>query len=312
MRKLTDSWNRAISEYRYSKWNLCGPKEPVMPWIPPTTPVCLARALKNIGVTITLQAGENLSDAFEDKGEIAANKYAYEDQLVYINKGIVARTPSASRLTGNKIASLSISPAGRILGGGLDYFFCHPFSTRSYALTKSEVVICSKKLLNQILTSNPVLHQTLHQHFELCHLSNSITLEAISSLPVTERIKLYLLSWAVYWGVLLIDETETEWIRIPLPLLREDFARLISASRASVDKTFISWKNEGFVYNESPYMFFRSVMIKEMLPWLCVFDEYRGSYRNNLTFEDIMPMRSMASQDINSMESPMNEVSAHL
>lgn len=293
MKKLTEAWYKAINEYRYTKWNTCGPREPVMPWIPPSAPVCLARALRNIGTAVNLEAGASLSSAFENaQGEVSASDYAREDNLIYVSKGMIAREPSASRIGTSKSTSLSITPAGRILGGGLDFFFCHPFASRSYALTKAEVIVCNKKLLNQVLSVDTALQQTLQQHFELCHLSNSITLEAVSGLPVVERIKLYLLSWAVYWGVLMVDSDERSWIRIPLPLLREDFSRLISTSKASVDKTFIAWKNEGLTYTETPYLYYRSDMVKPLLPWLCIFDEYRSTYRNNLNFEDIMPMSS--------------------
>lgn len=294
MKKLTDAWNEAVAQYRYSKWNVCGPREPIMPWIPPTTPVCLARALKNIGTVITLEPDEEIAPTMRGL-EPGTSEYVQADHLIYVNKGIIARTHTKAKAADAKLDFLSITPAGRILGGGLDYFFCHPFSSYHYALTKSEIVVCSKKMLNQILAGDAAMNETLRQHFELCHLSSSITLEAISSLPVIERIKLYLLSWAVYWGVLMIDDDGGKWIRIPLPLLREDFSRLISASKTSVDKVFVMWQKEGRVHTNSPHLFFQADLVKEELPWLCVFDEYRSDYRNDLDFEDIMPVRALAT-----------------
>ncbi len=295
MKKLTDTWDKVLSEYRYSKWNLCGPSEPVMPWISPSTPFCLARTLKNIGTTIHLEPGELLTSALESPGgEIPAEKYAHYDHLIYVRRGIIGQTATPTSGAGSKLHSLSITPAGRILGGGLDFYFCHPFRSTRYALTKSEILVCNKEVLKQILDNDDALQQTLQQYFELCYLSNSITLEAISSLGVTERIKLYLLSWAVYWGVLITDSNETQWVRIPLPLLREEFSRLISSSRASVDKTITTWKKEGILYTEAPYMYFQSSLVVDMMNWLCVFDEFRSTYRNNLTLEDIMPESSIA------------------
>lgn len=208
---------------------------------------------------------------------MSASDYAREDNLIYVSKGIIAREPSAARVGSTKSSFLLITPAGRILGGGLDFFFYHPFVSRSYALTKAEVIVCNKQLVNQVLSVDMALQQTLQQHFEFCHLSNSITLEAVSGLPVAERVKLYLLSWAVYWAVLMVDHDEQSQIRIPLPLLREDFSRLISTSKASVDKLFITWKNEGLSYTETPYLYYRSEMVKPLLPWLCIFDEYRST-----------------------------------
>ena len=293
MKKLTDAWYKAVNEYRYSKWNTCGPKEPIMPWIPPSVPVCLARVLRNVGTVVELEADESLYSAMEAKGgELHASLYDREDNLIYVSKGMIAREPSALRTGRTKISALSIAPAGRILGGGLDYYFCHPFASHSYSLTKAEIIVCSKKLLNQVLNVEQTLYQTMQQHFELCHLSNSITLEVVSGLALLERLKLYILSWGVYWGVLVQGMDGNMWIRIPLPLLRDDIARLVGTSKASVDKIFIGWKNDGLAYTETPYLYFRTDLVQHLLPWLCIFDEYRLTYRNNLNFEDFMPMVS--------------------
>lgn len=300
MGRFSEAWSSLVGTCRYSKWNTCGPREPVMPWISPSVPVCLARALKNIGATMTVEAGDEIHSSVDklihQSKRLDADKYIGLDNLIYVTKGIIARTPNKARTAGARKDALWITPPGRILGGGLDFFFCHPFSYINYAMVKSEIVICNKKLLMQILASDAPLNQTLQQQFELCNLSNSITLEALSCLPVQERLQLYLLSWAVYWGTRIVDDQsdKDEWIRIPTPLQRDDISRVIGASRAAVDKSFTDWRQRGVMKLESPYLVFRGSLIRPMLPWLCVYDDIQLAYRHDLDLEDIMPAVSVA------------------
>lgn len=255
--KLSNNWYENLRDRYFSTDTPASSPdlypEPIVPWIAPRLNSEIFRLILRLGQTQKLSQGELLF----------ARGYENEDLFV-VCRGVTAR--GFGNLSQERI---SLSPPGRLAAGYLNFFSGRNAAEHCYALTDAEVCRCPKRLLNAVLDKDSALAKLCMIQFEYCHLSDRLDLACHSLLDAKDRLKAYLMSWAVVYGDLHREEGEERtWIRMLSPMPMRVQSLIVNASPNWVDRMIHVWRKEDLWRRDREWVLVAPELLQEAYVWV--------------------------------------------
>lgn len=227
---------------------------PIVPWIHPPVHPKLQNLIVRIGRKIQLSRQDKL--IFLDRSI---------SHLALVTSGVTARN-FGNPIVGTENAA-AISPPGHIAFGNLNFFTERPAFGHYFALTKAEVVVCNKELLLPALKADPELFVLLVRHFECCALSDRIGFAFMAFAPVEERLKAFVISWAVHYAK-LSGRDGKPWLTMTVPLTRSNRCLLANASSVSTDTYLKRWKDNSVWIRNGDFVSCPTSFLEETYKWM--------------------------------------------
>lgn len=128
-------------------------------------------------------------------------------------------------------------------------------------------MVCNKELLLPVLKADPELFFLLGRHFESCALSDRIGFAYMAFAPVEERLKAFVISWAVHYAKLSEKDGEA-WLTMPVPLTRSNRCLLANASSVSTDTYLKRWKDNGVWIRNGDFVSCPTSFLEETYKWM--------------------------------------------
>lgn len=232
----------------------CDSSVPIVPWIHPPIHTKLQSLILRIGRKVPVPRQAQL---------ISLERSICH--LALVTQGVTARVFGNPNVGTEGAAA--ISPPGHLAFGNLNFFTERPAFGHYFALTKAEIVVCSKELLLPALKSDPDLFSLLVQHCESCSLSDRIGFAYQAFEPVEERLKAFAISWAVHYAKLFEAEGEP-WLKMPVPLTRSNRCLLANASSVSTDNYLKKWKDQGVWIRNGDFVSCPVSFLEETYKWM--------------------------------------------
>lgn len=244
---------------------------PIVPWIHPPLHPDLQRVILKIGRRVSLQRLDRLVPV-----ERRIN------HLAFVLQGVTARnfgTPKAGPETDKAAAIL---PLATLPSATLNFFTTRPAFGHYFALTKAEIVICEKPLLLPVLRAEPKLLGLLLKHFESCTLSDRIGLAYMAFASVEQRLKAFVISWAVHYAV-PFHRDGNMWLKMPVPLTRSNRCIVANASSVSTDNHLKKWKDQDVWIRNGDFVSFPVSFFEDTYHWMRSSEEQSAySYTSTL------------------------------
>lgn len=275
MSNVSPQWLAAIQAGRYYNIDDKDVKHsvPIVPWIHPTLPIELQNLILKIGRKVSLNRQEKL---------ISLDRSI--NHLALVTQGVTARN-FGNPIVGTEVAA-AISPPGHLAFGNLNFFSERPAFGHYFALTKAEIIICNKEHLLPALKTQPELFLLLLRHFEGCSLSDRIGFAFMAFAPVEERLKAFVIGWAVHYGKLFYQDNEA-WVKMPVPLTRSNRCLVANASSVSIDTYLKKWRTNGVWNRDGDFVSFPVSFFEDTYSWMRNSEE-QSSYRYPSTFGELL------------------------
>lgn len=275
MSNVSPEWLAAIQRGRIYDIDSKDPENavPIVPWIHPPLHPDLQRVILKIGRRVSLQRLDRLVPV-----ERRIN------HLAFVLQGVTARnfgTPKAGPETDKAAA---ISPPGHVAFGNLNFFTTRPAFGHYFALTKAEIVICEKPLLLPVLRAEPKLLELLLKHFESCTLSDRIGLAYMAFASVEQRLKAFVISWAVHYAVPFYKDGAM-WLKMPVPLTRSNRCIVANASSVSTDNCLKKWKDQDVWIRNGDFVSFPVSFFEDTYHWMRSSEE-QSEYSYTTTLQE--------------------------
>ncbi|MDO5531560.1 Crp/Fnr family transcriptional regulator [Sutterella sp.] len=248
-------WLRLADRPRIREWRLpFGGHAPLMPWITPAVPAALEKLLLEEGQRRKLEAGE----------------YVYTPRMS-LNLMTVVTSGVAGRAFGSMYnqskQGMALAVAHRICGGNHTFYSGRPGNGRYFAVTDCEVITLPNARIRERMEEDADFRHEVEVQLECCIQSDRIGLAANAVLPVQDRVKLYLLTWAFCYCTLEKRDGE-EWVRYPLILPQTQIARVTSASLIHVKRCFSDLRASGDVVADGDQHLLRATALDGVWSWL--------------------------------------------
>lgn len=274
MGNVSSEWLAAISKGRdYSIDDMSKEHSvPIFPWLHPPLDSVLRDLIKKLGLPRELCRQEKV---FQPKEKIAG--------IVLVTAGVIARNFGIEGI-GPKAAA--ISTPGHIGSGNLNFLTGRPACGSYFALTKAKVVFCPKDVLLPVLSSDKDLLMRMLKHLETCTLSDRMGFALMAFAPVELRLKAFVVSWAVHYGKILKTDGQT-YVKVPVPLTRNNRCLVANASALSTDKCLKAWKESGMWQRDGDFITFPTAFVEDAYSWMRNSEE-NSAYTYPETFEKLM------------------------
>ena len=265
MAKLSKLWSAMLMDRFAASVDLAITRTPVpiMPWITHQLDPDLLALVLRLGERRKFRSGDLL---FENNQKI--------DALMIVIRGVTAR--SMGNLDGQAIG---LATPKRIAAGNLNFFSGRHAIGRYFAITDSELCVCSRSLLLSVLEAQPQLMKTCAVQFECCALSDRLSFACLSLLDARDRLKAFLTTWAVNFGELLKDESGLIWIRMPVPTTIQVESQIVNTSLNWVDRILHDWRESGLWRRERESVIVSPSLLEETYRWMRSLEEGDNLFR---------------------------------
>ena len=232
----------------------------ICPWFVPPAPPVLRRAVEALAVA---ESSQSAAVDYAPREVVQREDEPYREVRI-IESGLLSQAVINRRLT--KPVAMNLYAEGSMMG--FLNVFTGVAAPRLVASEKhSRAVVAERSRVLEVVKTDAELLLELAGYCELAAKSELIGMEALFSLALEDRLKLFYAASLLRSGVNPLESRE-EHLEVPHPITRTALERVIYASRVSLDRHLAEAARSGMLLQKAGKRFVRRRDLEPMTEWI--------------------------------------------